>query len=164
MVFFDYGVSVGVDFTNPAHPAFYVNGIRVPFSISTTAAAGEKTLQELRIDETVPFAYFLVRSEKGVPKANLTFPDGSEHPWETTPTFGPGELPPSAMVSRRENDAIGESYFLVGRPPLGEYSLEIENAQELESSKFSSSSPMLLRKRPSSGCRRRSPGTEHHFR
>ena len=130
VVFFDYGVSVGVDFTNPAHPAFYVNGIRVPFSVSS-AATGGKTVQSLRLDETVPFAYFLVRSEKGVPKASLIFPDGSEHPWETTPTFGPGELPPQAMVSRRENDAIGESYFLVGRPPLGEYSLEIENAQEL---------------------------------
>jgi len=130
VVFFDYSVSVGIDFTNPAHPAFYVNGIRVPFSVSA-AATEEITRQTVLLDETVPFAYFVVRSEKGIPRANLIFPDGTEHPWETTPTFGPGENPPSAPVCRRENHAISESYFLVGQPSPGRYSLEIENAQEL---------------------------------
>jgi len=131
VIFFDYSVAVGVDFSDPAHPAFSVNGIRVPFSVSS-AAASATARQTLRLDETVPFAYFLVRSENGVPKANLIFPDGTEHAWESTPTFGPGENPPSVLVSRRVNDTLGESYFLVGQPPLGEYALEIENAQELE--------------------------------
>jgi hypothetical protein len=123
VVFFDYRF-LWSRFHTPAHPAFYVNGIRVPFSVS--AHHGRNCRQTVLLDETVPSRISL-SGRKMNTQANLIFSGRTEHPGKRRRP-SPGRESSFTPVCRREKPANSESYYLVEILPR-QYYLEIENAQ-----------------------------------